>query len=80
MTLTIPDDVLRQSGLSERELLIEIACRLFDAGILPQPEAVRLCGLNRSEFWEALRERGLPWVHIDEADLDREMRILGGAD
>jgi hypothetical protein len=31
-TLTVPDEVLRQAGLSEREALLEFACRLFDAG------------------------------------------------
>ena len=31
MPVVISDEFLRQVGLSEREMLIEIACRLFDA-------------------------------------------------
>jgi hypothetical protein len=31
MTITIPDDILRDAGLTEREALIELACRLYDA-------------------------------------------------
>ncbi len=32
--LIVPDEMLRQAGLSEREALLEFACRLFDAGRL----------------------------------------------
>ncbi len=34
MPLVIPDDALREAGLSEREALIEFACHLFEAGKL----------------------------------------------
>jgi predicted HTH domain antitoxin len=76
MPVTIPDDILRQAGLSEREALIEIACRLYDAGRLEQPDAVSLCGLTRPEFWDALRSRGLAWMRVDEADVAGELEVL----
>ena len=34
-TINIPDDLLKEAGLDEREALVEFACRLFDAGKLP---------------------------------------------
>lgn len=76
MPVIIPDEVLRQAGLSEREALIEIACRLYDAGVLLQPDATRLSGLTRSEFWEALRSRGLPWMHVEELEPEAEFAAL----
>jgi hypothetical protein len=39
MTLTIPDEILKQSGLSERDMTIEITCRLFAAQVLSRAEA-----------------------------------------
>jgi hypothetical protein len=32
MPLIIPDETLREAGLSEREAMAEFACRMFDAG------------------------------------------------
>jgi predicted HTH domain antitoxin len=43
--LTIPDEVLRELHLDEREARIEFACRLFDAGKLPLIPAARLVQL-----------------------------------
>ena len=31
-TLHIPDEVSKEAGLTEQEALVELACRLFDAG------------------------------------------------
>jgi predicted HTH domain antitoxin len=32
--LTIPDDILREAGISESDANVELACRLYDAGKL----------------------------------------------
>ena len=40
-TLSIPDHVLRQAGLTERDALVEFACRLFDAGKITLWSAAR---------------------------------------
>lgn len=68
MALAIPDEVLRQAGLSEHEMAIEIACRLFAAQVLSKPQASRLCALNRVQFEEELCKRDLPVV-IYTADM-----------
>ena len=34
MPVVISDETLKQAGLTEREAVVEIACRLFDAGKL----------------------------------------------
>ncbi len=60
MPVTIPDEVLKQAGLSEPEMTIEIACRLFAAKWLSLPQAVKFSGLPRLAFEHELRTRGIP--------------------
>ena len=59
MTLTIPDDVLEQAGLTQQGVLIEFASRLFDAGKLTLSAACRLAGLSRDEFQAELHARNI---------------------
>ena len=80
MTITVPDDVLQQAGLSEREALIEFACRLFDAERLDLFAAARLASLSRSEFEAELRARRIPIYRptlADIADEEAALRKLG---
>lgn len=57
--LTIPAETMRDLGLSEREAMIEIACRLHDAKKLDLPAAARMCGFSRMELAQELQKRGL---------------------
>ena len=66
VTLEIPDSVLKSSGLNEKEMRIEIACRLFDAQTLGKSEASRMCGLTRDEFNSELMKRNLPLIRYTE--------------
>ena len=59
MALVIPDDVLRDMNLDERQARIEIACRLFDGGKLHLWPAAKLAGLSRGEMEEELMRRGI---------------------
>src|SRR5207244_3804846 len=68
MTLSIPDDILREAGLTEREALTELACRLFDAEKLDFNAAARLAGLGRPELERELLARKLPIVHYGEEE------------
>jgi predicted HTH domain antitoxin len=81
MPIHISDDVLHEAKLTEREMLIEIACRLFDADKLGKVAAMRLADLSRTQFEEELLKRGLPLVHIDEEYVRHELeyaRQFGG--
>lgn len=73
MSLTIPDEVLTESGLDERSARIEIACRLFAAGKLSSPAAARWTELTRTEFESELLSRDLPLVVIDDDYLRDEL-------
>jgi len=80
LTINLPDDVLRQAGLNEREVLTEVACRLFDAERLDLFAAARLAGLPRGEFETELRARQIPIYRPtleDIADEEAALRKLG---
>jgi predicted HTH domain antitoxin len=76
MPIVIPSELLTDVGLSEGEALLEIACRLYDAGKLTMPQATRWAGVTRVELESALLERGLPLVRIDERYWRREAEAL----
>ncbi len=76
MPLTIPDQLLAEATLSEREARLEIACRLYDAGTLTMPQATRWGGVTRVELEAALLERGLPLIRIDERYWAQEVENL----
>jgi predicted HTH domain antitoxin len=60
MSITISDELLREAGMSDREALVEIACRLFEAGKLTLPLAARLAGVDRGEMEDQLLDRKIP--------------------
>jgi predicted HTH domain antitoxin len=76
MPVTIPDEVLREAGLNEREAIIEIACRLFDAGKLALWPAAKLAGQTRPEFEQELRQRKIAIYRPTLEDLSADLRSL----
>ena len=75
-SFTIPDEVLREAGLTEGDVLVEFACRLFDAGKLTLWSAAKLAGLDRNGIEDALLERGLPVFRPQLSDLDEDLATL----
>jgi predicted HTH domain antitoxin len=73
MPLIIPDETLKQAGLSEQEARIEIACRLYDADKLHLWPAAQLARLSRDEFESALVSRGIAVHRVDEEYLRHEL-------
>jgi predicted HTH domain antitoxin len=60
MTITIPDNVAKEAGLTEpRQAQIEIACWLFDAERLDLWPAAQVAGLSRVEFEAELHRRDI---------------------
>jgi len=62
--------------LTEKEALVEIACRLYDAGTLHMWPAAQLAGLTRDEFCSELLKRNLPVFRITEEDFQQDMLAL----
>lgn len=76
MPVTIPDEYLRQAKMSESEALIEIACRLYDAGKLHLWPAAQLAGLSRGAFEAELLTRKLPVYRYTEEHLRQDLEAL----
>ena len=74
MIITIPDDILKHTGLTEREVVLELACRLYDTDRLTKFEASQLCGLDRPSFEDELMKRGLAVYHMTDEDWEIEQR------
>jgi len=75
-TLSIPDDALKEAGLTEAEASIELACRLFDIGRLSLWSAAHVAGLSRTEFESELLNRRIPIYRPTPADLAEDMAAL----
>jgi len=76
MPLTIPDQLLNESGLSEREARIEIACCLYGANKLTMPTATRWTGLSRVEFEGELLKRKIAISRPTSDDLKQDIETL----
>lgn len=76
MPLIIPDEVLQQAGLTEREALLEFACRLFDIGKLALWPAAKLARLSRVEFEDELHKRKIPIYRPTVEDLNHDLAVL----
>jgi len=73
----IPDETLKQAGLSQKEALVEIACRLFDAGKLHLNQAARLAGMTRTEFESGSMSREIDMYRIEGEYLRHELEMSG---
>lgn len=72
--LSIPDDVLRATPVSEQELRQDIAVLLYQKG-LPPGKAAAVAGLDRYAFRHLLASRKVPLQYSIE-DLDRDVATL----
>jgi len=60
MTLHIPDDILKDTHLSERDLAVELAFHLFNIEKLTVSQARRMAGMTRGEFEDECFDRHIP--------------------
>jgi predicted HTH domain antitoxin len=76
MGLTISDELLREAGLGEDEARVEIACRLFSAGVITFPTATHWAGLTRTQLEQALIDRDLPVVRLTKSSFEQDLKTL----
>ncbi|NLF09641.1 MAG: UPF0175 family protein [Pirellulaceae bacterium] len=74
--LQVPDDLLKEAGLSESEAMIELACRLFESGKLPLWSAAKLAGVDRVVMEEALSQRSIPLYRPTLDDLAQDIDTM----
>jgi predicted HTH domain antitoxin len=73
MPLTIPDEWLRDAGITPDDARLEFACRLYDGGRLSFGQAIRWSGLTRTDFEAAMLARGLPLYRPTVEDLQHDL-------
>ncbi len=76
MIVEIPDQIIKQSGLSAKEILLKVALVLFQEEKLTLGQASRLVGLHQYEFQKELATRNIP-VHYGEEDYKRDLQTIG---
>ena len=76
MTVNIPTELAAAAGKTEREVLIDMACRLYDGGKMDMWPAARSVGLTRDEFQQELHNRGLPIFRYTEEHLRQDLDAL----
>jgi predicted HTH domain antitoxin len=76
MTITLPDDLARQAGISEKDALVALACWLYDTGKLDLTQASRLAGLERPQFEAALMTRGIDVYRPTAEDVRADVEAL----
>ena len=75
MIVEIPDQIIKQSGLSAKENLLKIALVLFEEEKLTLGQASRFAGLHQYEFQKELAAMNIP-VHYGEEDYKNDLKII----
>ncbi len=76
MALIISDETLAKAQLSANELLVDLACYLYEKKRLSMGKAKELAALNQLEFQQALAVRNID-IHYTEEDLNKDLENLG---
>ncbi len=75
MELTINDDQLRNSGLNEQQLRLELAIFLFQKDIFSLGKAAEFCGLHKMQMQMELAKREIP-LHYTNEMLQQDIETL----
>jgi predicted HTH domain antitoxin len=75
MIITIPDDVLKHSNISERQLLLELAVYLYSKKILTIGQARKLAKLDLIAFQQQLAHRKIN-INYTIQDLEKDLKNL----
>lgn len=76
MTMTLPDNILSQAGISEQEARLELACRLFDLERLDLWPAAQLAGLSRVDFEFELHKRKIALYRPTFEEVQQDLAAL----
>jgi predicted HTH domain antitoxin len=76
MAVVISDDILKRIELTGSELVIELACYLYQKKRLSTGKARELAQLSHMDFQKELAKRDIS-IHYDQDDLDLDMKNLG---
>ncbi|WP_323221715.1 UPF0175 family protein [Spirulina sp. 06S082] len=75
MSILIPDEVLKASGMSENELMLELIILLFQQKKISIGKAANLVKMNLLQFQHELAIRKIS-IHYEITDLETDMKNL----
>jgi len=75
MVITVPDSIVKNSGLTEAQVRLGVAISLFQMEIFTLAQAAKVAGLHRVQFQEELGKRKIP-VHYGIEELGEDMKTL----
>ena len=75
MSITVPDEILAVTRMTEAEMRQEIAIMLFQKEKLTLAQASRLADMHRVAFQHLLASRQIP-VHYDIEDFEQDVQNL----
>jgi predicted HTH domain antitoxin len=74
--IDLPESVLAATGQSRDEFVREarflLAVKLSEMGRLSSGKAAEACGMSRMDFLFRAAAAGVPVVHLDDEEMDRE--------
>lgn len=76
MALIITDETLSKAKITANELLIDLACYLYDKKRMSMGQARHLAGLDHISFQQELAKRDIT-IHYTEEDLKKDLDNLG---
>ncbi|MFM6308043.1 MAG: UPF0175 family protein [Dolichospermum sp.] len=75
MSLVISEDIVQASGLSEKELVLELIILLFQRKKISISKASQLAKMPLLQFQNELAIRNIP-IHYDESDLEVNLKNM----
>ncbi|WP_353717928.1 UPF0175 family protein [Dyadobacter sp. 676] len=75
MLLELNDNVIKSTGLSEHELRVELAVRLYEDGKITIGQGGTMTGLGSIRFQKELGKRKIAW-HYDIEDFEADLETL----
>ena len=77
MTATVELKLPEGVKITEDEIRMIIAARLFDLGELSSGQAAKMVGMSRREFLESVGKYGVSIFQYDADELKRDLERLG---
>jgi len=75
--VTVPEHIIRSAGMSEQELIEEIAIMLFKKEKLTLAQASKLAKRSQIQFQHLLASRGIS-IHYGIEDFEHDIATLKG--
>lgn len=75
MSIVISEEIVKASGLSEQELIIELVLLLFQQEKISLGKAAELLNISQVRFQQILSDRGIN-IHYDVEELQEDIQHL----